>query len=383
MTGNSVTVGLLTSLTGPTAAGFTTVATGFKARIADQNAQGGVNGRQIKVVLGDDQGSTAGALSAAQTLVEQKNVFAMGMISITGFAAAPYLTRQNVPVTGTSLDGPEWAPPNNNMFPTSGSPSPKFPAPSTFGTFFKREGSTNVAVVGYNTPTAAAAAKNVHSAVLAAGLKSTYLNSTIPLTQEGSFGSIVQQMKQEHVDGIYIEMQPTSNFSLLEAMKQAGMDVKAYLMDISPPATTFQNPAAAAAGQGTWVPSHWVPVGLNTPATKAFQAALLKYANQTAAPDENEYDGWAAASAIVKGLQEAGKNPTRASFESGLRAVTDFDADGLLVTPANMKASFGTGAEGTGPYPHNCYYYSQFKGSEWVPDAEPICGALVPNSDAG
>lgn len=286
-------------------------------------------------------------------------------------------------MTGTSLDGPEWAPPNNNMFPTSGSPNPKFPAPATYGVFFKRQGASNVAVVGYNSPTAAAAAKNIRSSVQAVGLKSTYLNSSIPLTQEGGFGSIVQQMKQEHVDGIYIEMQPTANFALLEAMKQANMGVKVYLMDIAPPEQIFENAAADAAAQNTWVPSHWVPYGLNTTATKAFQAALKKYAQQSGPPDENEYNGWAAASAIVKGLQAAGKNPTRDSFETGLRAVKDFDADGLLVTPADMKASFGTGSENTGPYPGNCYYYSQYKGHAWVPDKHPTCGPLVPNSNAG
>jgi branched-chain amino acid transport system substrate-binding protein len=348
-----------------------------------QNAQGGVNGRHINVVLGDDQGTTTGALAAAQTLVQQKQVFATGMITTVGFGAAPYLTRAGVPVTGTPLDGPEWAPPNNNMFPTSGSPNPRFPAPATMGTFFKGQGATNVAAVAYNSPTAAAAAKNMRSSVEAVGLKATYINDTIPFTQEGGFGSIVQQMKQQNVDGIYIEMQPTSNFSLLEAMEQAGMHVKAYLMDIAPPAQVFQNSQAAAAAQGTWVPSHWVPMGLHTSATVAFQAALRTYAHQTAAPDENEYDGWAAASAIIKGLQVAGKNPTRASFMTGLRAVTNFTADGLLVSPANMKASFGTGAEGPGPAPGECFYFSQYKGTTWVPDRQPICGGLIPNSNAG
>ena len=383
VTATSVNVGLLTSLTGPVAAGFTTVATGFKARIAVQNAHGGVNGRHINVVLGDDQGTTTGALSGAQTLVQQKQVFAVGMVSVVGFAAQPYLTREGVPVTGTPLDGPEWSPPNYNMFPTSGSPDAKFPAPATYGNFFKRQGSTNVAVVANNSPSAVAAAKNVGASSKAAGLKATYINTTIPFTQEGGFGSIVQQMKQENADGIYIAMEPTAAFALLEGMKQAGMHVKAYLMTLAPPAAVFQNPQAAAAAQGMWVPSHWVPVGLHTAATQAFQAALRTYAHQTTAPDENEYDGWAAASAIIKGLQVAGKNPTRASFMTGLRAVTSFTADGLLVSPENMKASFGTVAEGPGPAPGNCYWYSQYQGTGWIPDPQPVCGGLVPNSNAG
>jgi branched-chain amino acid transport system substrate-binding protein len=383
VTSNSVNVGLLTSLTGPVAAGFTTVATGFKARIALQNAQGGVNGRKINVVLGDDQGTTTGALTAAQTLVQQKQVFATGMVSVVGFAAQPYLTREGVPVTGTPLDGPEWSPPNNNMFPDSGSPDAKFPAPATYGLFFKGQGATNVAVVANNSPSAVAAAKNVGASAKAAGLKATYINYTIPFTQLGSFGSIVQQMKSENVDGIFIAMEPTAAFALLENMRQAGMHVKAYLNTLAPPAAVLQNPQAAAAAQGTWVPSHWVPVGVHTPATEAFVAALKTYAHQTAAPDENEYDGWAAASAIIKGLEVAGKNPTRASFMTGLRAVTNFTDDGLLVSPENFKTSFGVSAEGPGPAPGDCYWYSQYKGASWVPDAQPICGGLVPNSNAG
>jgi branched-chain amino acid transport system substrate-binding protein len=383
VTATSVNVGLLTSLTGPVAAGFTTVATGFKARIALQNAQGGVYGRKLNVVLGDDQGTTTGVLAAAQTLVQQKQVFATGLISVVGFAAQPYLTRQGVPVTGTPLDGPEWSPPNYNMFPTSGSPGPAFPAPATYGLFFKRQGATNAAVVANNSPSAVAAAKNLAASAKAAGLKATYVNTTIPFTQLGGFGSIVQQMKQENVDGIFIAMEPTAAFALLEAMKQAGMHVKAYLMTLAPPAAVFQNPQAATAAQGMWVPSHWVPVGSHTPATEAFLAALRTYAHQSTAPDENEYDGWAAASALIKGLQVAGKNPTRASFMTGLRAVTSFTADGLLVSPENMKASFGTIAEGPGPAPGDCYWYSQYKGTSWVPDQQPVCGGLVPNSNAG
>jgi branched-chain amino acid transport system substrate-binding protein len=383
VTSTSVNVGLLTSLTGPVAAGFTTVATGFKARIALQNAQGGVYGRKLNVVLGDDQGTTTGVLAAAQTLVQQKQVFATGLVSVIGFAAQPYLTRAGVPVSGTPLDGPEWSPPNYNMFPTSGSPGPQFPAPVTFGAFFKRQAATNVAVVANNSPSAVAAAKNVGASAKAAGLKATYINTTIPFTQLGGFGSIVQQMKQENVDGIYIAMEPTAAFALLEAMKQAGMRDKAYLMALAPPAAVFQNPQAAAAAQGTWVASHWVPVGLHTAATDAFLAALRTYAHQTTAPDENEYDGWAAASALIKGLQVAGKNPTRASFMTGLRAVTSFNADGLLVSPENMKASFGVDAEGPGPAPGDCYWYSQYKGTSWAPDQQPVCGGLVPNSNAG
>ena len=50
VTKNSITIGLLMSFTGPIADEFGDIQTGFDARIAMQNAQGGVYGRTIKIL---------------------------------------------------------------------------------------------------------------------------------------------------------------------------------------------------------------------------------------------------------------------------------------------------------------------------------------------
>ena len=377
VTSDSVTVGILTSLTGPTAPAFTGFTTGFQTLIDLQNAEGGVNGRTIKTVTADDQGTTTGALSAAETLVEQDHAFAIAAESTVTIGAAPYLHTANVPVVGSAIDASEWAPPNNNMFPTFGSPGTKAVVPANFGLFFKREGAKNVAIVGYDAPGATELGQEIQASVKAAGLKSTYLNNTIPFTQTGGFGSIVEAMKQQDADALYIIMTPTANFSLLEATKQADPAVKVIGMDDPPPPGTFSNAEALAAVQGVWVPSRWVPYTLKTPGTKAFQAALTKYSHQTAPPDQNEYDGWAAAAGIIKGLQEAGKSPTVNSFETGLRAVKDFNADGILNPPSNMKTSFGIGVPGVGPYPTLCVYWAQYKKTNLVSDSSPLCGGAV------
>jgi ABC-type branched-subunit amino acid transport system substrate-binding protein len=104
----SITVGLMTSFTGPQAAGFTTVAAGFDSRIALQNAAGGVDGRQIKVVDGDDQGTSAGALAAGQTLASQDGALAVATVSTVAYGAARYFTENNVPVVGSPIDSDEW-----------------------------------------------------------------------------------------------------------------------------------------------------------------------------------------------------------------------------------------------------------------------------------
>jgi branched-chain amino acid transport system substrate-binding protein len=98
------------------------------ARIAAQNAAGGVNGRKIVLVTEDDQSTTAGDATAARVLVQQKGVFAVMGYSSFLFASTKYLQQQGVPVTGTAFDGPEWGmEPYSNMF----SANPRLPRPTT------------------------------------------------------------------------------------------------------------------------------------------------------------------------------------------------------------------------------------------------------------
>ena len=74
----TITVGLVTSLTGAASAAFlgTDAGSCVGRRINQQNAEGGVNGRQIKLVVEDNQSSPQGEATAAESLVQQKHAFA-------------------------------------------------------------------------------------------------------------------------------------------------------------------------------------------------------------------------------------------------------------------------------------------------------------------
>ena len=216
---STIKIGLLTSFTGPLAATFSTVATGFEARIAMQNAEGGVDGRKIQIVKGDDQGSATAALSAAKTLVEQDGVFAVGGLGTYVFAAASYLQQINIPVVGYSIEGgPEWAPPTTNTVAVLGSPNPSHPAPVAWGTFLKSHGATSVAAVGAAAPSAQVIAKNIVASAKAAGLKAPYLNTTIPLSQTAGFDSVVQAIKSSGADAVTMSQGTAADLGLLSAI---------------------------------------------------------------------------------------------------------------------------------------------------------------------
>src|ERR1700730_7434327 len=100
-----ITLALITSLTGPAGPQFTDAPLGFRARIALQNAQGGVNGHKIIPLVIDDQTSPTAVATAVQNAIS-KGAFGIVSASPLFFLAAKYPNQQGMPVTGGSFDGP-------------------------------------------------------------------------------------------------------------------------------------------------------------------------------------------------------------------------------------------------------------------------------------
>jgi hypothetical protein len=110
--------------------------------------------------------------------------------------------------------------------------------------------------------------------------------------------------------------------------------------------------------------------------------ALATYEKQTTLPDQNELAAWASADAIIQGLQAAGKSPTRETFLTDLKGMTNYDGGGTSLGVTNISKSFGAGAQDAGPAPGDCIAFTQFVGDAYQ-SPTTVCGGLVPNSDAG
>ena len=140
-----VTLGLLTSLTGPLSSEFgqPTVAAA-QARIDLANHTNEVPGVQLKLVVQDDQSTPAGALAATQVLVSQDHVFALIDASALFAAAYKYTVQNNVPVLGWA-DSTEFSDPGNrNLFAYFGSPANNYPPIKNIGLFLQSQGATKV-----------------------------------------------------------------------------------------------------------------------------------------------------------------------------------------------------------------------------------------------
>jgi branched-chain amino acid transport system substrate-binding protein len=372
----TITVGFLSSVVGVAASADMNYPKGLQARVDQQNDRGGINGRKIQVVTADDGGSIPQDLAAAQSLVS-KNIF--GIIAGTPFffASYRYLQQQGIPVVGGGFDGPEWnQQPNTNMFSVTGPNIPDFEkqALNTVGpTFFKMQGATNVASLGYGiSPSSSASAKGTSEAVKASGLKAGYLNTSIP------FGGVnvtpvVLAMKQAGVDAAWLPMDNSTNFAIISTAKQNGLDLKVPVLATGYGQSVLDDPNALQTGQGAYFTAYGPP--LDSQPEKDFRAALQKYQGFSGIPGFDWYEGWTNMDLMIKGLEVAGKNPTRQSFMDNLRTVTSYNAGGLLPNSVDFSlAAFGKPAAKT------CTWYAKLQGTTFVPvpsDGKPVCGTPI------
>jgi branched-chain amino acid transport system substrate-binding protein len=371
VTSTEVKVGLITEMTGAASSqAIPGIPAGFKARIALQNAEGGVYGRKITSIVQDDSTSPAGNATAAGVELA-RGVFAVDDNSALAFGATK--TLKGIPVVGGGYDGPEWTQ-MPNMFSTSYSQFTKQPRYSVDPTLLKKAGAHRFAVIGYAiSPSSSLAAKYTSLSLQQAGFSVPYLNTSLPFGTVNTT-AVALQMKQENVDSISAPIDANTELAIVNSGIQAGIKWRYVSLATGYGQTWLDNPQAVASTQQAYFGVLQVPVELHTPATIAEQAALAKYAGFSGVPGFDYTEGWTTADLLIKGLQAAGQNPTRASFIANLRKVTSYDAGGLLATPVNFE-QYQT------PPQHQCGYAVQLIGHRFVPTSTTAtCTDLVPGT---
>jgi branched-chain amino acid transport system substrate-binding protein len=375
-------VGVLSDLTGSASSGFLTTEQGIKAGLGLATANGDLKGYDVKYVMADTGSTPAGALSAAQRLVQQDHVFAVLSVSSVTLGASAYLTSQAVPVVGGGFDGPEWlSPSSTNMFSTTGKVD--YAAVSTtLGLFMKGQGVTSFGGLGYaGSPSSAGAVNGAAASAKAAGIKAGYVNAQFPFGST-NVGPTAIAMKTAGVNGIYMPVVPSTGFALGAALAQEGVHPKVFLLATGYGGDLLESPAGVAAAQGDDFLTVAQPVELNTAATRQFQAALAKYAGVTGVPTFAEYEAYLSVAGLAVGLQKAGPGATAASFITALGKVTAFSGFGLYGShPLSFSGSNVGGNDGPG----DCFYVTKLSGKTFdlVPGADPVCGKVIAGASVG
>jgi branched-chain amino acid transport system substrate-binding protein len=105
----NVQVGLIAPLTGPAASYGKDILNGASLAVDEINAAGGIGGRKLVLLQGDDRGSPKDAANVAQNFVSDANVLAMigGATSTATFGAVPVAQRGKLPFVITLASHPD------------------------------------------------------------------------------------------------------------------------------------------------------------------------------------------------------------------------------------------------------------------------------------
>ncbi|MFY0691662.1 MAG: ABC transporter substrate-binding protein [Paracoccaceae bacterium] len=102
MAQDSVKIGLIASLSGPSAKSGEAITRGMALAIEEINASGGVLGKPLELVRRDDEGNPGKGLTAARELIQREGVAVLfgGLQTPVSLAIVPYVNQSKVPFMG-------------------------------------------------------------------------------------------------------------------------------------------------------------------------------------------------------------------------------------------------------------------------------------------
>jgi branched-chain amino acid transport system substrate-binding protein len=381
--GKTITLGILTPLTGPVASSFgQETIEGAEARIDLANATHELpNGEQIKLVSVDEGSSPQTSLTGTQQLVENDHVFAVLAAGAFFYGAYRWAGQQNVPVVGDGIDGPEWnSSQYPNMFAAFGSTDDSYPSYTGMPAFFKSQGGTSYCGVGYNAPSTVGNGAAMAGSMKVAGVPVPYTNFGIA-AGNANFTSIALAIKQAKCNVLGSQMTLGDTLNLITALKNANVTLKATFIQGGYGQDLLDQASSLSAAQGVDMAAGFEPSSLNTTATKWMMSALKTYTSWTKPyPAAGMEWGWFTADTAIEGLKVAGANPTQQSFITNLRKVTSFDHEGLTC-PVDYSTFGNTNQQ----FPGNCTWMVKVEGSQFVSltGSTPIKVATIPGTSNG
>jgi ABC-type branched-subunit amino acid transport system substrate-binding protein len=357
VTANSITVGTISTQTGPISSNFSSLIYGEKAYFDYVNAQGGINGRKIdlKYTL-DDGGNPSQFNQLANTLINQDHVFA-----VTGIASAFFspnlFVEAKIPTYGYNVTE-NWAGPPN-LFAVGGSVIYLGAEGPIVGYVANKAKAKTVAILAYGVASSAAACQAAGKGLTAGGYKVVYSDYKIPYPGT-TVATDVQRLKAAGADMVLSCMDVQGNITMARAIKQYGLKITQLWLNGNDQQTLDQNESLM---QNVYFYIAHVPLLASQsdyPGLKIYLTEMKKYEPKYV-DDEVAIQGWESAALFAQGVKMAGNNLTQANVIKQTNSITDFTAGGLTV-PVNWKEAGHAGHK-----PPYCGAFIQAKGTKYVP----------------
>lgn len=334
VTASTITVGNVSSITGPIPGIFQGAPYGVQAYFDYVNAHGGVDGRQLKVKSLDDGFSCA--LNTTSTQKSVSSVFAyVGDFSIYDNCGAKVLAAHPGVPRVAEEDSPE----------AKALPSAYAAQPQPIGlqtgplAYIAQKYPSAIKKVGALYGNAASSVTFWHAfsaAMGSEGYKVAYSRATGPT--ETSFTSDILRMKSAGVQLLFLNDDDPQ--TILRVINEAA--AQNWHPQVTYSSLVYDHNlikgVAGSAANGILIPlSSALYLGEDkaaSPEVNLFLTQMAK-AHPKFTPDEWAWDGWINAELFVQALKSAGPNPTQAGLVTALKNTHSFTANGALA-PADV-----------------------------------------------
>ena len=356
--GSDLVIGTIGNFSGPSAQPEHLA--GLQAWVNSVNASGGINGRQVKLVIEDDQGDATKSQADIRQLVQVDHVLAIVSPEAGGTESgwASYVQQQHVAVVGGQADTPVWFT-NTSFFPSGATVltslemqayAVKAAGKASFGAVYCAE----VAACKQTVPALQGYAKAFHldmstSAAIAVAAPS-YTAQCLAAKQAGAQALIV--------DASY-----AAGSRFAPACTQQGYS-PVYVI----PSGAFDNRYLQLSQvNGAYVPTTNALWFDSTPAVAQFQQAMAKYEASTAL-GPNPMSGWTGGVLFGAAAAKLSAKPTAADVFTALYSLPKNDTLNDLTPPLN----FHSGAPASQV---TCFFLAQINGSKLTAPkgTAPIC----------
>jgi branched-chain amino acid transport system substrate-binding protein len=335
LTKSEIKIGLLISETGSSSSSDKGGSNAANAWAQWVNANGGLSGHPVKVVIKDDRGDGATAVAAAKELVADPSVLAItSQTSNTETAVSAYLKDQDIPVVGATGYNPAiWgALPNYFSTVPAGFPT------AVLAQFVsaKAVGATKWSAVYCSEVASCKNAEPLYTPAAAQqGL--TYNGSVAVAGDAASYTAECLKLKQAGTDFIQLGVSPAVGKRVIADCKAQGYTgwFGATAGAVNAELTKISGVRLAGGLQG-------FPWWANHAKAQQFRDAMKQYEPDADYQDPGTTAVWGALELLHKALATVGDSPTRQDVFTGLYGLNNEDLGGLL--PLKMTYTKGAGA---------------------------------------
>lgn len=356
VTASTITLGAVTTLSGPVPGLFAGDVYGAQAYLAYVNSNGGIYGRQLRLEVADDQLDCG--QNRTQHLAQAGHVFSwVSSLSLYDNCGAPVL-QQNKAMSEVAVTFSNQASSLSNSF----SINPLVPG-YRLGSFqyYKQKfpgAITHSASLVGNIGSAVEIFKGIQKAAESVGYRWDYVRDYSP--GETDFTSDIIQMRQKGIQFLYFVSADSHTIAkVLNAAKQQNW--KPQLIAVGAGDAAYDPsfiPEAGAASEGLYADqphaAFFNPSDAAIPGVRLYQQWMAKTGAES---HEDLYSawGWGSASLAVQALKKAGPKLTRQGFLDALGTIHTYDGDGMFAP-----------ADPAGKKPNTCYVVLTVSGGQWV-----------------